>query len=189
MNIYMVKTTAGLRLDQKLPNGEFDLTFTKAMSGKGQVEQSQLVSLTDVSEPAQALEIKDLIRPAADSDNTTLTVPIYLSNTGLETGYELFQIGVYAQDPNDGEILYLIAQIEGDAGEPVPSEADAPGFAIHFNLAVNIANTEKVEVLLNEAGRLTVGQGDVRYVKQSEVLDEDTISAAESAGILSGGGG
>ena len=168
MDFYMTKTTAGLALDQKLPNSDVTLKFTKAMSGAGKVEQTSLESLIGVSEPMQTLELKDLIYPAL-SENTTLTIPVLLSNADLETGYELFQVGVYAQDPDAGEILYLIAQITQDAGEPIPSENDAPGFSIDFNLAINVANTDKVEVVLNEAGKLTVEQGDARYAKKTDL--------------------
>ena len=171
MDFYMIKTTAGLALDQKLPNSELTLKLTKAMSGAGKVEQAQLAALTSVSEPVQTLELKDLIHPVSGSENTTLTIPVFLSNAGLETGYELFQVGVYAQDPDVGELLYLGAQLTRDTGEPVPSEGDAPGFSIDFNLAVNVANADKVEVVLNEAGKLTVEQADQRYAKKSDLED------------------
>lgn len=171
MDFYMIKTTAGLALDQKLPNSELTLKLTKAMSGAGKVEQAQLAALTSVSEPVQTLELKDLIHPVSGSENTTLTIPVFLSNAGLETGYELFQVGVYAQDPDVGEILYLVAQLTRDTGEPVPSEGDAPGFSIDFNLAVNVANADKVEVVLNEAGKLTVEQADQRYAKKEDLAN------------------
>lgn len=131
MDYIMIKTEAGLRLDQKLPNSGNPLKFVRARSGGGRVPEAQLPALLAVTNPVQELELKDLMYPQS---GTTLTIPVTLSNSDLETGYALHQVGVYAKDPDLGEILYLVAQTTRVEGEPIPSEASSPGFAIDWNL-------------------------------------------------------
>lgn len=182
MNYVMTKTDAGLALDQKLPNGGFDLKLTKAKAGAGKVPIAELPTLLSVKEPAQELELKDLIRPET---GTTLTVPVALTNEGLTEGYTLYQIGVYAEDPDLGEVLYLVAQSRKEDGEPIPSATNYPGFVIDWNLAVSVSNAENVQVVVNEVDRLTVGQADRRYVRVDSILDEETIQVAKETGFLS----
>lgn len=180
MGYVMTKTDAGLALDQKMPNSGNVLKLVRAKTGSGRVPVSELSTLLDVEEPEQELELKDLIRPET---GTNLTIPVTLTNRGLDTGYAFYQVGVYAEDPDLGEILYLVAQ--KDDAESVPSEADSPGFAIDWNLATNVSNAETVQVLVDEVGRLTVGQADRRYVRADNILDEETIQVAKETGFLS----
>ena len=96
------KTNLGLALDQKLLDGNLNLKLTQAKSGAGKVNPTQLAAQVEVANPKQALELKDAIHSDAD---TTVTVPVLLNNTGLTEGYALHQVGIYAQDPDLGDIL------------------------------------------------------------------------------------
>lgn len=166
------KTLAGLALDQALLSGELPLKLTKAKSGKGKVNATQLASQTDVSEPVQELSLKDAI---FYTDDTTVTIPVTLSNSGLQTAYNLYQIGIYAQGTDGADVLYIIAQTDETDGEAVPSWAESPGFTIDWNFAINNANSNSVEVTLNESDKITLAQGDTRYAKKSdlEALQEE----------------
>lgn len=159
-----IVTKAGHALEQKLLGTGDGIKLVRASAGKGWVNPVQLESQTAVSDPVQELELKDLIRSATDA---TVTIPVMLSNAGLQTKYNLTQVGVFAQDPDGNEeVLYFIAQYSEQAGESIPSQTESPGFSVDWNFGLNTANASKVEVVLNEAGKLTVAQGDARYVKQ-----------------------
>lgn len=160
------KTSAGLALDLKLLRGGIPLSLTRAESGTGKVNPTQLPLQTAVSSPAQALELKDVI---LSSIGTTVTLPVLLSNAGLAAGYTLYQVGIYATDPNLGEILYIIAQTDAANGELVPSATDSPGFTIDWNFGINNANGTSVNVTLDEAGKITLSQGDLRYGKKADL--------------------
>ena len=49
-------------------------------------------------------------------------LPVKLSNEGIDLKYSMYQIGVFADDPDEGEILYMICQTSTEEGEEVPSE-------------------------------------------------------------------
>lgn len=166
------KTAAGHALDQKLLNQEIYLKLTKAEAGAGRVNPTQIAVQTAVADVKQRLEMEDVIRNLAV--NTTITLPVVLSNTGVTEGYTLQQIGVYAEDPDEGEILYFLAQSSDEAGEEIPTASDSKGFTFEWNFGINVSNAEKVEVTLSEAGRLTLDQADARYAKKTELEDLKT---------------
>lgn len=161
------KTTAGLALEQKLMSGNLTLKLTKAKAGNGYVNPVHLMLQTDVTGAVQDLQLGDVMR---SESNNTVTLPVTLSNEGLEGGYNLYQVGVYAEDPDLGEILYFIAQTSVKNGEAIPSKDESPGFTIDWNFAFNNSNADNVEVVLNEAGRLTLDQADARYANKDKVV-------------------
>lgn len=162
------KTLAGLALDQALLSGDLPLKLIKAKSGKGKVNATQLAVQTDVSDPVQELTLKDAIFSATDN---TVTIPVVLSNSGLQSTYNLYQVGIYAQGTDGTDVLYVIAQTDETSGEEVPSEEESPGFTIDWNFGINNANSNRVEVVLNEAGKLTVEQADQRYAKKEDLAN------------------
>lgn len=168
LDYMVVKTNAGLALEQKLPNSGRLLKLVRAKAGAGKTATGLLSNLQDVVDPIQELELKDFLYP--DEENDTLTIPVEVTNQGLETEYALYQIGVYAEDPEVGEILYLVAQIQREGGERIPSAASSPGFSAEYDLVIRTANAQKVEVVVSEAGRLTVAQADNRYSKRERHL-------------------
>lgn len=118
------------------------ITITSVKAGAGSVPVEQLEDQTDVMNIKQTLTMQD---PEYGVD--TALIPVYLSNDGLTTAYELQQVGFYAEDPDEGEILYSIAQ----KAEPmtVPAEAEAPGWALVWNFHFTMANETVIEVNLN----------------------------------------
>ena len=37
-----------------------------------------------------------------------MIIPVLLENRGLKESYELWQVGFYAEDPDEGEVLFTI---------------------------------------------------------------------------------
>lgn len=177
LDYVMLKTNAGLALEQKLPNSGNSLKLIRAESGAGRVAAGQLANLQAVAEPMQTLGLKDLIYPKT-GESATLTIPVEVKNRGLENGYTLYQIGVYAEDPDLGEILYLVAQFQAEKGERIPAETNAPGFSCEYNLTTKTTNTEKVEVMVSDAGTLTMEQADNRYSKLEQQLPATLTATA-----------
>lgn len=159
------KTEKGIALEQKLLTLSKPLKLVAAKSGTGTVNPTQLAKQTALVQPEQELEL----RPVYLSEENTVTVPVMLSNTGLTEGYNLFQVGIYAEDPDDGEILYIIAQTDIASGERVPSAAESPGYSIDWNFAIKTSLSSSIEVVVNEAGKLTMAQADARYVQTEEM--------------------
>lgn len=160
------KTLAGLSLDQEL-FGKKTLKLTRAVAGKGKISPTQLAMQTEVLQPAQTLEFFD---PGYSEDDMTTLIPVTLSNTGVTEPYNLYQVGIYAEDLDGEEVLYLIAQTGQTNGEEIPSAEESPGFTIDWVFGLNNGNANTVEVTLNELRKLTVEQADARYVKNELAL-------------------
>ncbi|MCI8610009.1 MAG: hypothetical protein HFE73_10230 [Firmicutes bacterium] len=157
-----IKTEKGLMLDQKLLTLSLPLKLKGAKSGGGWVNPTQLFKQTAVTEPKQDLELK----PAFLSDETTATIPVSLSNAGLTQSYNLYQVGIYAEDPEEGDILYIIAQTDLENGERVPAQTDTAGYSIDWNFAVKTSAASAIQVVINEAGKLTISQAESLFVKK-----------------------
>ena len=160
---YACKTIQGMNLDLKLVGREdLPLRLTRAMSGAGNINPTQLMGLTDVMIPVQELQLLDIIEHI---DENIVMIPIILRNTGVKKQYNMYQIGIYAEDPDLGEILYIVLQSEGP--EEIPSVAEMKDFKLEWYINLSVSNADNVEVVIDETGVLTLEQGDARYVIQT----------------------
>lgn len=171
-----VVTEKGLALKAKLHGGG-EFRITKVLSGAGKVAPKDLAKQRTVSEPKQELIQQE---PKIHEDGST-TIPVLLTNSGVEVGYICHQIGFYAIDPDEGEILYCIAQDED--GDKVENEVESPGQSIEWEFNFNVGNASKVAVTIDMAGHVTYSGADARYVtkeKLDEHVDDESIHVTES---------
>lgn len=99
-----------------------ELQFTKMEVGDGSVPGG-----TDLSDMAALVSPKidlSLNKLQALSGRYTTLVGAAISNVGLETGFYLRELGIFAQDPDEGEILYVYANA-GTTAEFFPPEGTA----------------------------------------------------------------
>jgi hypothetical protein len=81
------------------------------------VDQSDLYKLVGEE---QTLAVQSVTRV----DDVVTEIATVLTNTGLETGYYLCELGIFATDPDDGEVLYAYSNA-GDNGDYFPAEGGA----------------------------------------------------------------
>lgn len=160
--IDFTRTNQGLALDAKLTGGTTPLRITKAMSASGKVSYMKLKEQTELTNPVQTLSI---LEKQYGEDNTSFVLPIKLLNTGLTTKYNMYQLGIFAEDPDLGEILYMICQTSTESGEEIPTEAEQPGFSIQWNHKIQFADATNVEVSVTEVGTLTQEEAAVTYLR------------------------
>lgn len=158
MNIWenAVITTKGLSLLSKLTSGHA-LEITKAETGDTYVTPGLLSQLTAVVGPKQELSFRAQSYP----EEGKCKLPCYLTNAGLATGYTAKQVGVYATDPDDGEILFLIVQAPSESGTVIPSEAEMPGYSAEWNLYFQYGQASGVTFTVDPTGSITRGELDV----------------------------
>ena len=101
----MTLTTAGLQLEAKAQTGT-QLAFTRVALGDGELAAGQsLAALTGLIHWKMDLPITSL----AVIGTGTARMTVVLQNAELETGFFAREMGVYATDPDVGEILYAVA--------------------------------------------------------------------------------
>lgn len=166
-------TTKGLALQAKLLSGT-KLTITKAVTGSGTIDASLLKDQTAVTNEKQTLSFRKVTYPSSGK----CAVPVYLTNDKLTTGYTAMQVGIYAMDPDEGEILFFICQAETGTGTVVPSAYENPGFSAEWTFYFQYGQADGVTVTVDPAGALS--QSDmVQYIEDTFVRISDTeIDAA-----------
>lgn len=164
-----VKTAKGLALDQKLIVSGGALVLTKAGAGRAVHSSGTLESQTALSSPTSftvSLGAKRI------KSATQITVPVTITSTGVTTSYTAKQIGIFATDPDDGEILYAIC--EDSTGVVIPTESQGVGFSVVWNFDIALSNASTVTVI--SSGFLTADTAEETYSKLGHTHSYDDIT-------------
>lgn len=178
-----VLTNKGKALLAKLVAGN-TLTITKAEAGAGTVDVSLLPSQTAVSIPKQTLTTRAVTYPELDE----AAVPVYLENDDVNTGYTAMQIGLYAQDPDEGEILYFIAQANEGTGTVVPSKDEMPGYTAEWTFYFTYGQADDVTVIVDPNHGLSYEEGKAMIEEAIEGISASDITQGV-LGVSQGGTG
>lgn len=114
----MVLTTRGLNLLAKAQTGT-ELVINRVAAGAGVwadgVDPEAVTALVDerLTVPIQSMAV---------TGDGTVKITVVISNSGLSAGFIFRELGVYAQDPDLGEILYAVAY-SGDRYDYLPAAA------------------------------------------------------------------
>ena len=155
----VVYTTLGLNLMAKLQTGA-TLDITRAVGGDGHTSADALTALTEVT-ARQTLTLSNVVYKGSGQ----ALLPVTLYNRGLTAGYPLRQIGIYAADPDDGEVLMLVAQSEQP--DTIPSAEDSPDFVANFSFHIELGNAGRINVSYSLTDMATKADY-VAYVEQIE---------------------
>ena len=142
MNIQGTYTNKGLALTAKTSAGAC-LRVTRVVGGSGHTP--------DIPNAAQLTEIRQTLTVGeARCVGNTAVLPVTLAAVGLESSYTLTELGVYAEDPNEGEILYCVYRLD----EPVTIQAGSDT-VLRFYLRQTVSKDGGAEVLCSPAGLIT----------------------------------
>ena len=179
MNIWenAVVTIQGLSLLSKLTEGN-TLNITKAETGESYVTPGLLNQLTAVAGPKQQLSFRTISYP----EQGKCKLPCYLTNAGLASGYTAKQVGVYATDPDEGEILFLIVQAPSDQGTVIPSEAEMVGYSAEWNLYFQYGQASSVSVTVDPSNSIT--REELFVIIESEISPEKIGAAPKEHGHM-----
>lgn len=148
----MTVTNKGIALQTKQVTGS-TLAFTRVVTGTAVTPLVRLKELTEISNIKQTVPVTSIT-----VEDNTFVIRALLSNNDLFLSYNLSQIGFYATDPDDGEILYAVAQI--DEPRAIPSTSAAPGFNIEFSFTFEKSQSTDVTIDIDPSGLLTVAEGE-----------------------------
>lgn len=107
-------TNAGLALRAKNLAGA-PITYTKIMMGDGTLPEGQMIEeITDMVSPVAAINISGCEKTGENQ----VTIWGIFTNEQLQQEFYYRELGLYAEDPDEGEILYSY-QNAGDGGETI----------------------------------------------------------------------
>ena len=164
-------TNKGIALQAKVQAGT-QLHITKLKLGSGVVPSgTDIKTLTDLIDPEQNLGIggKEAVDDYCKISST-------ISNTGLDAGYYVRELGVFAQDPDDGEILYMYTT--DGAPDYLPAGGGSTVISQEFSVMIAVDDTDNIVVDIDPAALATMG-----YVQlQIQEHNTDTTAHADFTG-------
>lgn len=172
-------TDKGNALLSKLAEGN-TLEITRALSGSGAVDTTLLAQQTAVATPQQTVTI----HPVAYPGEKKCKLPITIRNDGLATSYTATNIGVFANDPDEGEILFFLAAADGP-GTSIVSETLQPGYSADFDFYVSFGNADGVSVTVDPSNSVTQGAMENYVTTELGKLTPDSekhVAYAQRAG-------
>ena len=155
-------TTAGKALLAKAQAGQTSIQITKAQTGSGSYSSGENIeSRTALKTPKQTFPIQNKVISDADS---TVILKIAITNKSesetLSTGYDITEFGIFAQDPQKGEILYSIAT--ASTSDYMPAYNGVLPSVINMSYYLEVSNAENVTI--NSAGALAL-QADLEALE------------------------
>ena len=158
----LIITSKGQALMAKMIAGKASVNFTKVAASNTTYTDSQIPSLTSLSNIKQQVAVSKVTR----INNVAVQVEAAMENSSLSAGYYMNSIGLYATDPDDGEILYAVAGANVAAYMPPYNNITVSG--AYLKLVTTVSNASSVSLNVDQAAVATVG--DIRTL-QSEISD------------------
>lgn len=137
----MTLTNAGQALQTKVQAGA-TLTFTRIALGDGQLNGQPISPLTALISQKASVEV-DSVRVVG---NSTAQASGFFSNADITTGFWWRETGLFAQDPDNGEILYGYTNA-GDAGDYIPTVEDTR-IEKYIYCSITVTNADSVTITI-----------------------------------------
>ena len=140
-------TDVGAALQAKVNAGKTKLTFTKIKVGSG-VNATNPLALTDVI--SSKWETTNF---AVKLEGKIVSVDTVITNTGIHEAFRMSEIGLFAQDPDKGEILY--AYLTDPEPDRMPAESGSVVVSQELTIGMVFSNTGNVSLTVNIGALIT----------------------------------
>lgn len=174
-----VITNVGQSLMAKMMQGRGKVDFTAIKLSSQTYTEEQLAGLTSLANIKQTAPItkKTVV------NTTAIQIEGAIDNTALTAGYNIQTIGLFATDPDDGEILYAVARATTAGYMPPYNGITVSGGYFKFVVTVGAAN--QVTVTVDPAGYASIGdvqalQKEVDNLKGYVGLEDDSVFGVEA---------
>lgn len=175
----VIITIKGLQLVTKLTAGAGALVLSAVKVGVGILpEDTDPLTLDDIISYKMDGVIADC---GYDSETKNGYVVMQLSNDGLENGFVMTEIGLYAVDPDLGEILYAYVDMSDDPNYIMPAE-NGRHKLVQLKLHVIVGATKEIEASINPAAQITkeVFDREIQKIVTPDWDDTGEVDGIES---------
>lgn len=175
----LVLTKKGQLLQAKVGTGVV-LALTKMKLGSGVLpEGTSLEDLTDLVTPEQNVGIaaKEVL-----TDQKMCKISATINNVGLSAGYYVRELGVFANDPDDGEILYAVTS--DSAPDYLPPEGGPTAVSQEFAVYIAASNASDVNVSIDQGALATMGYVKLALHEYLKIVDNGTDISKTSGALV-----
>lgn len=175
-------TSKGTKLQTKAQAGA-TLTFTKVCLGDGYPpDVAYYQTATELVHQVKTLAISSV---AVQADGFACVKSI-LPNTGLTEAIYLREMGIYAKDPDDGEILY--GTCYDDAADQIPIAGGSTVITDEFNILVAVGTSVSVTAeIIDSANIVAAASNFATAAKDSAAAAKESEQAAAQSEANLGG--
>ncbi len=163
-------TANGKALLAKAQAGKCAIQITKAQAGSGTYTSSEDISTrTALKTVKQTFPISNKVI----NSNSALVLKITMENRELTAGYDIREFGIFAADPDKGEILYSIATAQ--TSDYMPAYNGVVPSVINMSYYLEVANAANVTI--KSAGALAL-QSDLEALEARVTsIESDALRA------------
>lgn len=144
-------TDLGRALDAKVTAGTTLLSFTKMKLGSGTETAEDIPAMTDLVSPKLVLGISSCAVSA--SDDTICELISVASSSDVEESFVIRELGVFATDPDVGEILYAV--MLDSTPDTMPNENVSSPVTVTYQVNIASANASSITAVIDPAGLVT----------------------------------
>lgn len=161
-------TEAGADLLSRVHTGS-SIKFTRAAIGSGTCETMEELrtskKLTEERLSAPVIAVQN-------QKNGTCKIKVVFENKGLETGFMVNEVGVFAEDPTKGEILYFVCATNGETGffPANPIETTSTGSEVYNKPFVEMPM--EIYVVIGDAEEVNISMSSSMTFAMKEDLDD-----------------
>ena len=166
-------TKLGETLHAKVEAGEI-LTLTRMQLGSGKAESvADYYDRSTLFESKNDVEIQT-ITPDITGDKSICKVTGTLMNESVDEGYQARELGIFAKDPDSGEILYAVSYDEDPTY--IPGKNEGSEIELNFDLYITITSDTKVTIK-----QLNLPESMLYAMEQSAKSAEEAAAEARKA--------
>lgn len=165
----LVITNKGQALIAKMIAGKGNIDFTKICTSSTTYTLEQLEALTSLS----SIEQTSLISKVVRTNEVAIKVEAAFTNNELTVGYYMRTLGLYAVDPDVGEILYAVT-IENSGNCYMPPYNGVTVSGAYVQLVTTVGNADNVSLEVDAAAIATIG--DIQELQKDVAQAQEDIS-------------
>lgn len=165
----LILTKKGKALQAKAVAGEL-LTITKMKLGSGTIPDG--VSPEDLNDLIQPKQILGLT--AIEAKGNLAKIQSVITNADLSEGYYIRECGVFAQDPDEGEIMYAI--MTDTSPDFLPPIGGSIVISEEFSINVVTENMANITAIIDPEGIVTVA--NARKIAEDKVVEHNKDTKA-----------
>lgn len=182
----LITTQKGQALIAKVLAGTAtEIDFTSISTSSTQYDVTDLEGLTELTNIQQ----RSLISSKKITNSVAVELQTAFTNTDLTVGYYMRTLGLYAEDPDDGEILFAVTiETSGNCYMPPYNGVTVSGAMI--TLVTTVGNADEVSLEVDPAAVATLGdinelQDQINTLNQKATITKATLAAGATSITIS----
>lgn len=134
-----VTTKKGYQVMQKAIAGDYPVNISKIKIGNGDYQDGEDVSvLEDLKSPKASFKVAQIIK----ADPAKVIVKSVITNKDVTSSFQVKELGIFAQDPDEGDVLFAIAIAIKGEWDTLPAYVGGSPQVITVNTNINVSDAQ-----------------------------------------------